>query len=166
MYNPLDPEFRDMIPPSVFQGKGFEEAYKTAIGQYAALRAYGRTSRAALRMLWGDKYADHARAQAYIDRIECAPLYIRQFKYFIESLAVSSLWNERVAANRLLNIINDPETKDSTCLAAIKELNVLTGITVIDEKGNTRSRKTLDEFYAMEAAQRQADAESGAATQH
>ncbi|HEF4727275.1 TPA: hypothetical protein SAP13_004713 [Burkholderia multivorans] len=57
----------------------------------------------------------------------------------------------RLAAARvLISIATDESAKRTERIAAAKELNVLYGITIIDEKGNTRrSGVTLDELLKM-----------------
>jgi hypothetical protein len=69
------------------------------------------------------------------------------------------LWNPGMSAHSLVSLVKSDETKDNVRLSAIKELNVIFGITVVDENGRTRAIRKLDDFYREEADMAQDDEE-------
>ena len=136
-----------MIFPSYeFKGNEFVEAFKTQLDKYIFLRVAGRSSRAALRVAFGEDYANHLNAQSYIDHIECTMYYMRAFKQALVATPIDQLWNKKIAIHRLLSLTEDPMVKENICAMALKELNILLGITV-EENDKLKPRRTLADFY-------------------
>jgi hypothetical protein len=79
--------------------------------------------------------------------LEGTDWYIEEFEKRLAAKTAHELWPANTAINRLLQRIEDPAEKGAVRVMAIKELNVLTGVTVIDEKGNTRAGRSLEDFY-------------------
>jgi len=130
-----------------FQGPEFVAEYKPQLEAYVELRVAGRTSLAALRVSFGEAFAASVHSQAYIDFIECTRFYIRGFKAALAAIKPSEAWTANLAIQRLRSIADDSDSNGNTRVNAIKELNVLTGVTVVDENGKTRATKNLNDFY-------------------
>ncbi|CAG4916223.1 hypothetical protein [Paraburkholderia saeva] len=60
---------------------------------------------------------------------------------------IHELWNAPKAALKLLQIVDDQYEAGRVRIAAIRELNMMLGITIIDPYGNTKPRKPLSDFY-------------------
>ncbi|WP_118185717.1 hypothetical protein [Paraburkholderia phosphatilytica] len=103
-----------------------------------------------------DKYVDHivrgcspfeAALRVHI-RPEDAPQWVRfaesdeyviaRKKVVLEAMNPSTEWSANTAIMHLLRLVENPLEKGSTKLNAIKELNVLLGITTVDAEGRTR----------------------------
>ncbi|WP_438394834.1 hypothetical protein [Caballeronia sp. DA-9] len=69
---------------------------------------------------------------------------IRFDKVLSEKMA-SELWDGKKSMHNLLKLIEDPRVRESTRLNAIKELNVLAGITTIDQQGNSKRAPQAEE---------------------
>lgn len=87
--------------------------------------------------------------QSWIHTAEADPYVRVELAKRIGDIDISKAWNAKKSIWTLLTMLDDPYTKCTTRLNAIKELNVLAGITFVDEKGNTRARK-LEDFYKEE----------------
>jgi hypothetical protein len=86
-------------------------------------------------------------AQERVIYLEGTDWYITEFEKRLAAKTAQELWSANTAINRLLQRIEDPAEKGTVQVMAIKELNVLTGITVEDENGRTRQGGTLADFY-------------------
>ncbi len=135
------------IPPDEFMTARFMEHLREYIDGYIKIRAFGRSGRAALRAEFGDAYADSSKCNSYIDRIECSPYFIYQFPIALDEVKSSQLWSAKIAAVNLIAIAGDSEVRATTRVAAMKELNVMFGVTFIDENGNTRAIAPFSDFY-------------------
>lgn len=56
---------------------------------------------------------------------------------------VSKVWGAGKAVMALYDLTQDPAVRDSVRLNAIKELNVIAGITIVDENGNTKRAEEM-----------------------
>ena len=81
------------------------------------------------------------------------PYYKKEFPKQLDSVPLAEMWNPRIAIHQLVKLVRNEMAKDTARLAAIKELNVMTGITVMDEAGNTKMGRSLDDFYTKVADQ-------------
>lgn len=133
--------------PHDFSSSDFVDAFKPQLDRYVSLRIAGRNSRTALRVAFGEGYADSLNAQSYVDHIECNAYYSQAFNQTLARIPVDQLWNRKTALHRLLSLAEDPYVKDNVRALAIKELNILVGITVEDENGKPKQVRTLDDFY-------------------
>jgi len=59
------------------------------------------------------------------------------------------MWSERLAVNRLLELVNDESVRDSTRLNAITALNVLCGYIQLDADTSRRVGHTLADFARL-----------------
>lgn len=84
--------------------------------------------------------------------MERNPYTQRRMMESLASMKPGDLWNSKVAVWELLQLVRSNLTKDQTRLGAIKELNVLHGITIVDDAGRTRAGRGLKEFYDDVAA--------------
>jgi hypothetical protein len=126
--------------------------YDLELADYMRLRAIGRNSQAALRFSFGNAAAVSANTVAYIDFIECSDAYIDGMPKAIASMKHVTIWSPELSARNLAAIASDTTSKTSDRLNAIKELNVIYNITVIDENGKTKAGgMTLKDFYQLEA---------------
>ncbi|MEX3930860.1 hypothetical protein AB4Y32_03405 [Paraburkholderia phymatum] len=78
---------------------------------------------------------------------ELNPYVKARFDAALEAKKPTQLWTANKSISRLLRLIENPNSKGSDKMAAIKELNVLCGITVIDEQGRSRV-PNLNDLYA------------------
>lgn len=80
---------------------------------------------------------------------ESNPYFRKRFEPRLKDKNPNDLWDGNKALHALLKLVQSESVRDSTRLNAIKELNILLGITELDEKGQTKLiDKSLAEFYA------------------
>jgi hypothetical protein len=121
----------------------FDPALKLAYDKYVDNIMRGATQyEAAMRA-----GASHSAWQDWIRSAETDPYVIQLMKERLESMKVLELWNEHVAILKLARLADDTNAKDSTRFMAMKELNVLCGITQVDEAGRTRKVPTMEDMY-------------------
>lgn len=136
--------------------------HKEALLRYVKLRAEGHTSIAALTGAFGHEYAMTMNPFAYINLIETSDAYKRTLVAAVADKKDNPIWDAQQAARVLFSIATDESAKRAERIAAAKELNVLFGITIIDDKGNTRiGEHTLDDLFRLKA-----QATSAAQTKH
>lgn len=134
------------IPASQFGDPEFAKLNPDYFNEYVTYRVHGYHAQVAFRRVFGDENMGH-NSHMKIEEIEHNPWVRSEIARRLAQVKQSELWNERVAIHELLSIARDVYAKDSTRLNAVKELNVLYGITITDEKGVTRRGMNLDEFY-------------------
>src|ERR1700688_4680435 len=137
------PEFR----PEVFASVEFLTKAKFAVDKYASLRARAVPALAAFRRIFGHMNCD-TLVFSKIQNLEASDIYCDLFEAKLKALPIDELLSARRALHTYLEIAHSPHSKDSAKIAALKEACVLAGVTVIDEKGNTRLGRTLADFYA------------------
>ena len=118
--------------------------------QYVGLRVYGYGMRDAFIRTFGHEHLPES-AQAIDGRlrgIESSNWFTAEFAIQLKQTKSHDLWNPKESAHQLLSIVRDVYAKDSVRLNAIKELNVLCGITIVDENGKTKAGRSLADFYA------------------
>ena len=86
-------------------------------------------------------------SDVYAQLVEVNDDYMRMFAEKLALLDESCGWSRKVAIIRLMETINGQYTKASDKTNAIKELNMLTGVTAIDDKGRTVI-PTLKDFFS------------------
>lgn len=145
-----------------FRSEAFARANIQLVAEYAGYRAMGTNSERAFIRTFGTAYND-MRLGNRIEALEHNPIYRQVFIEQFSRISVGQMWDVKLAALELLNMVNNPFVKDATRLTAIKELNVLFGITVVDDTGRTRAGKGLKEFYADTV---EADAKETTLTRH
>ena len=149
-----------IAPIDTFRNDRIETHHAASVQRYIVLRVIGHKAIAALSSAFGPSYAMSMQAHTIIDLIETSDYYMRGFaRGAAERDKIDSpLWNAMAAARVLISIATDETAKRAERIAAAKELNVLYGITIIDEKGNTRRGLTLDELLKMTPTQNAGDA--------
>jgi hypothetical protein len=138
--------------PTDCRGSAFEALHADRLALYVNLKSLGRSSRAALRVAFGDNVASGDQFLSYIDFIEASQFYIDNLPKAIEANKRAVIWSAEISARTLVSIALDESSKKADRLAAIKELNVIYNITIIDDKGNTRAGHSLEDFYRLEAS--------------
>jgi len=102
----------------------------------------------AMRLVFGEETVDDGKFISRLYALKRNPYYKAHYEKRLAEIPLNELWNPRIAVQQLVQIARSSE-KDSARINAIKELNVVTGITVIDEAGNTKMGRSLDDFYAQ-----------------
>jgi hypothetical protein len=136
----------DNIPHKTFADLDFAELNSEAFDAYIEYRVKGQHAQSAFVRVFGEDTHSHI----ICEYIEHNPYYHRQFKKRLKEIKVEELWNDKMAISELLATARNPYFKDSTRLNAIKELNILIGITVVDENGKTKQGRSLSDFYGSE----------------
>ncbi len=135
-------------PIDEFADPEFIELNKTFFDKYIALRVQGHSAHTAfLRVFGQDHWPDTQRGHARLEAIESTDYFNKHFDAALAEIKVSDLWNPKRALNELLCVVRGPYVKDSTKLNAIKELNIMVGIVIVDENGKTKAGRSLSDFY-------------------
>lgn len=148
-------------------------ANEGVMGEYVELRAKFYHPRIAFVRIFGSEYEDE-HLMTRIEALELNPALVRLLKMRRSEMKVSDLVTERTAVEDYLSISRNPFEKGSTRVAAMREVNVLMGIAVVDEKGQTkRAGMSLDDFYTSQPGKTVApastlvpEANGGARTTH
>lgn len=142
-------EYREPEPPWLFGDSDFTIVYKSKINAYVEYRIRGVHAQIALGRAFGSENAVNMdqNTQQRIYFLESNPYYMQRFEKRLKEISIDELWNTRQSVHEMLSILKSPYTKDSTQLAAAKELNVVFGITIVDENGKTKAGRTLADFY-------------------
>lgn len=120
---------------------------------YIDLRIQGYDPREAFMRVFGsDYYPSPEMGYKRTSDIEASDYYRTTFNEKLRAANPDDLWNVKTSIHEMLSIVRSFMVKDSVRLNAIKELNVLCAITIVDEKGNTKAGRSLADFYASEAA--------------
>lgn len=83
---------------------------------------------------------------AIVEYLSKDPDFMNRRYARLDELDLKSLWSEKKSVISLLKIVNDPFEKATPKLNAIRELNMLYNLTMIDDKGNTR-KSDWNDFY-------------------
>lgn len=138
--------------PAEFGTEEFLTAYRARFDRYIALRAAGKTADAALRVAFdGMTVRINTAPQWYIDHIECSDYYMTQFAAAVRKIKTATTWNPAIAVQQLATVAFDTNEKGITRVAAMKELNVICGVTVQEDGQTKRGPMTLDDFAKLEA---------------
>jgi hypothetical protein len=148
--NDLNPD-RDIVTTNVlaavhFRSEVFAKANISHVSDYAEYRVIGWNAERAFTRVFGTDYAD-LHLYSRIEALEHNLVYRKIFAEKFAAVKMERMYGPKLAVYELLSLMNNPFTKCSTKLSAIKELNVLFGITVVDEAGRTTAGKTLKDFY-------------------
>lgn len=139
--------------PSVFGDDNMRVLHEEQYDKFVELRVHGIRSDVAFAKAF-PQYAFGNEFRAAMERVaylESTDWFMSEFDRRLKAKKSTDLWPVNVAINRLLQRIEDPSEKGSTRVQAIKELNVLCGITIIDEDGRTRSGGLADFYNAISA---------------
>lgn len=110
-----------------------------------------------MRLTFGEDMLADQYAHGRIWAIQRNPYYKGKFAKRLQEIPTAELWNPKLAVHNLVKLALDPGAKDSARINAMKELNVITGITVVDENGQTKIGRSMDDFYAKMGVERGAD---------
>ena len=101
--------------------------------RYTELRVMGHTPYMAAK----GAEVPYDMLEEYTNLAETNPTFIALYKEMVAKLDEECGWSRKVSILRLMETINDPYAKRSDKTNAIKEINMLVGITAIDDKGRT-----------------------------
>jgi hypothetical protein len=133
-------------PPSSFREDSFIRLFRPLVSRYLDMRVMGKDSTSAFMQCFGTDYYDqHLRRR--IEALEGNESFQNEFKKRLSVAKFEDLFDLKSAVHRWMGLLNDPDVRDTSKVAALKELQVLYGMTVIDENGNTRAGKSLADFY-------------------
>lgn len=127
----------------------FIELNKSFYDDYVKLRVHGKPAyQAFIRTFGAEHWEGVQQGHNRIEAIESTQYFLNEFDRVLESTSTNDLWNAKKALHSLLATSQDPNNRDAVRLAAVKDLNLLTGIVIVDENGKTRVGRTLNDFYA------------------
>jgi hypothetical protein len=129
-----------------FRNEEFAEKNAALFLRYVEWRVNGYHSVTCLKRSFGSEYDSH-NVQSYIDAIECNPFYRNAYVKRMEEMKLSDFWDAKISAHELLSMARNVYAKEAARIAAMKELNVMYSITIVDENGRTKAGKSLDDFY-------------------
>lgn len=138
------------LPPDEFRKEAFALANIDCFNAYVEMRIRGYPEYDAFTKSFPDIVSKDVNNSLIFGRatsVEHNPYTRGRFAKRLSDISHADLWGDKVAINELLQMVRDKMVKDAVRLGAIKELNVLLDITVIDETGRTRRNKSLDDFY-------------------
>lgn len=144
-----------MYDPRSFVDEDYAKQYALSFDKYAELRVQGKSREmATMEAFELIKYnVDSSNLSQLALAAELNPYVQRRMKQLLNSKDVKrDLWSERMAVQKLLEIIQDPMSKDSTRLNAVNALNVLCGYITLDEQTARRVGHTLADFAKLDAA--------------
>lgn len=138
----------------------FALANVEVFNQYIELRVNGIHSHEAFRRTFPYSWYESSNGFGRANAVEFNPYTISRLRDILATIDPASLWNPRLAVHEMLCLARDPYAKETARLGAMKELNVLLNITVVDEKGKTRAGRSLDDFYRDQSKRLNGDAGS------
>ena len=149
------PDYDDITPLSAaeFRMDVVAQNNKGLYDKYITLRLKGKPPVHCLRMVFGDEYVNDNQGYARVFGLESSAYFLREFPKRLEEISFREMWNPKEAILLLLSIAQDPMAKDQARLNAISELNVLSGITMVDGSGNSKVTRGLADFYKDTAEQ-------------
>lgn len=138
-----------------FADERFALNNKALFDEFIELTVRGVDIASALRLTFGECMLADSEAHGRVWGIQRNPYYKKQFALRLKAIPTNEMWNPKLAVHNLVKLALDPSAKDSARINAMKELNVITGITIVDENGQTKIGRSMDDFYT--AMERQAD---------
>jgi hypothetical protein len=140
-----------LIKVGTFAASDFHERYPEQFAEYVEWRVKGKQPHRAFMLTFGPAYHQNQYTAKRIDALEFNKAFQAAFEAKLKSTKVDDQWNTEKAIHSLLSLAEDEFVKDNVRLAAIKELNVLIGIVVVDENGKTKAGSSLADYYARVA---------------
>ncbi len=140
----------ERLPALMFSDEQFLTNHIEEFLDYVEYRVQGVFPSTAFRSVYGEENSTDTSAHQRIINLEHTRLYRNTFKARLESLKIGELWSTKIALHELLSLVRNPFAKDAVRLQAQKELNILVGITVVDENGKTKAGASLNDFYKAE----------------
>ena len=136
-----------VVPPAMFGDREFAELNKDKFDEYTEYRVHGIHCTVAFRRVFGEEYMDSV-SHIRVELTEHNPYFREQFLRRLKAIKVEELWDAKSSLNELLGMAQNPFAKDSTRLNAMRELNIMVGIVIVDENGKTKAGRNLEDFYA------------------
>lgn len=137
---------RALEQPNFMATDSYARSCPELFEEYSEMRVAGTHPSIAFRRVWGeDFWCSHSQARIYA--VEANEMYTTLFRQKLLNTPINKLWNERLAVHKLLSLAHNVFEKGSTQLRAVQELNVLVGITIVDENGKTRKGSKMSDFY-------------------
>ncbi len=150
----------ERLPPDVFSDEQFLTDHLEAFLDYVEYRVQGVFSSIAFRSVFGEENSNDTHGHKRVIALEHTRLYRNTFKARLDSSKIGELWNTKTSIHELLSLVRNPFAKDAVRLQAQKELNILVGITVVDENGKTKAGASLNDFYKAEGITPAAEVEA------
>jgi hypothetical protein len=129
-----------------FEDEKFALMNTAFFDKYIKLRLEGVGSYRAFRQTFGDDLID-GFTTSRIYALERNPYFTKHFKQRFDVMKPADMWSPKVSVFELLQIVKDDMNKATSRISAIRELNVLLGITVIDDLGKSKVSRSLEDFY-------------------
>lgn len=137
-------------PLDTFDNAVIAHYHREALDRYLRLKAIGQSSRAALSGAFGFEYASVMNQHYYIDLIESSDAYTSALPKYVAAMKDHAVWSPEISARTLAAIATDQSLKASDRISAAKELNVIYGVTIVDDNGKTRKGSmTLDDLLKI-----------------
>lgn len=153
----LDPVIKDrdivtseVQPPRAFRDQNFANANIGLVSDYADYRVMGWNPERAFIRVFGTDYGD-MHLFARIEALEHNIVYRTVFAKRFGATPLNRMFSVKHAIWHWLSLLNNPFVRETVRATAIQQLQTIYGITIVDEAGNTKATKTLDDFYAAEA---------------
>ena len=140
-----------LIKVGTFAAPDFKERYPEQFADYVNWRVKGKQPHRAFMLTFGPAYHKNQYTAQRIDALESNKEFHKAFDEALKATKVDEQWNTEKAIHALLSLAEDEFVKDNVRLSAIKELNVLIGIVVVDENGKTKAGSSLADYYARVA---------------
>lgn len=140
----------EKLPAILFSDESWLAENFDSFREYIEYRVHGYFASVAFRRVYGEENSGDTYTHHRIENLEATRLYRDLFARRLSEVKISELWNTKVSVHELLSLTRNPFAKDTTRLQAAKELNVLVGITVVDENGKTKAGASLEDFYKTE----------------
>lgn len=141
------------IKPDDFIDDDFLTGVFAYVEWYARLRVLAVQKHVAFRRVFGPVNCDNNMYER-IDNLECSSLYMQTFADMLKTVPINKLLDAKKAVHAYLDLAYNPNVRDSSRVAALKEATVLAGITVLDEEGRTRLGNGMADFYVEQQAAR------------
>lgn len=155
----------EVQPARAFRDQTFANANIALISDYADYRVMGWNPERAFIRVFGTDYGD-MHLFARIEALEHNIVYRQVFAKRFGATPLSRMFSVKHAIWHWLSLLNNPFVRETVRAKAIESLQVIYGITVVDEAGNTKATKTLDDFYREEAATKGDDESNPQAFRH
>lgn len=126
-----------------FADEEFAITNREAFDAFIDYRVEGIHQQVAFVRLFGDDSDSALKSTMMMHN----PYVRREFARKVAALKPKEIWTENMAAVKFKEFMENPFFKDSTRLQAAKELNVLMGITEIDDAGRSVKRRGLSDLY-------------------
>lgn len=133
--------------PEDFEDRDFALSNKAMFDEFIMLVVKGAAVNVAFKMVFPRDICASAEVHLYLWAIQRNPYYKHHMPLQLKAVKADDLWSPRQAIHQLLCIVKDSTARESARIKAIQELNIIYGITVVDEAGNTKLGRSMDDFY-------------------